>query len=419
MITDVPGQTITRAPEVHNHPPSGNFERDVIANSVKRKALDDMSGRPAKMVRKEIVFSSPAIRENLTRTDVLQCRRRIVEQRRAQFPALPKTMNETISRFDWMVENSKAVTVDNENMILINDHQHKIVVFGTVEALRFLCEMETIYMDGTFDYCVAHFAQLFTIHGVRNNNYVPLLFCLLPNKEASSYKKLFQLIVGKCWELTQLVFFANKVVVDFEAGIHVALKSTWPGIKIQGCLFHLTQAWYRKIQELGLVRQYRDQQSPIGIWLRWSLGLPFLNEREVAAAFRIMEPYGSIFPQLERYCRYLKRVYIEDAAIFPPKIWATDIVWNTETTNVCESFHSHYNNSFTSAHPNIYKFLAVLRGYFVDAQINMRSAHIPNNVLNRKSIRKKQTIQQFRMEYENGQRHLFDYVFNVSKYYKK
>lgn len=125
-----------------------------------------MSGRPAKMVRKEILFAPPAIRENLTKGDVLQCRRRIVIKIRSEFPALLNNIQGTMERFDWMVENGKALTTDNESMVLINDHVSKILVFGTVEALRFLCEMETIYMDGTFDYCVAHFLQLFTIHGV-------------------------------------------------------------------------------------------------------------------------------------------------------------------------------------------------------------------------------------------------------------
>ena len=50
--------------------------------------------------------------------------------------------------------------------------------------------MDTIYIDGTFKSCLKQFTQFFIIHGLKeSNNYVPLVFYLLPNKE----KKLMNL----------------------------------------------------------------------------------------------------------------------------------------------------------------------------------------------------------------------------------
>ena len=92
LLTNLAGDIILRPPVgYHEHPPVPNLARDVIANSVKRKAVDDMSGRPAKMVRREIVNSPVNIRRNLTKDDILQSRRRIIEARRAEYPSLPKT----------------------------------------------------------------------------------------------------------------------------------------------------------------------------------------------------------------------------------------------------------------------------------------------------------------------------------------
>ena len=100
-----------------------------------------------------------------------------------------------------MVLNLKYHNPDNESMVLINNHQSEIVAFGTIQSLRFLCQMRTIYMDGTFDYCVVNFAQLFTICGVRNRK-------KLPTRRYSSSS------------------FSYKVEVDFELAIQEAVKST-------------------------------------------------------------------------------------------------------------------------------------------------------------------------------------------------
>ena len=101
------------------------------------------------------------------------------------------------------------------NILLVNDRANTIVIFGAVKNLEFLCSLLKIYMDSTFTYCTIFFYQLFLIHGIKNGNYVPLIFCLLPNKEKSTYKIAFEHIVRKCGELG-LLFQPRKIVVDFE-----------------------------------------------------------------------------------------------------------------------------------------------------------------------------------------------------------
>ena len=49
-------------------------------------------------------------------------------------------------------------------------------------------------IDGTFKYCPTFFMQLYTIHGMVNG-YMPLVYCLLPNKTKDTY--------GKCGQLQQ------------------------------------------------------------------------------------------------------------------------------------------------------------------------------------------------------------------------
>lgn len=89
---------------------------------------------------------------------------------------------------------------------------------------------------GTFEFCVKFFLQMFTLRGIRNGNYVPLLFCLLPNKEQATYDLWLQLIVNKCAE-HNCVFFPARFFVDFEKAIHAAIRIIWVDIIIVGCLF--------------------------------------------------------------------------------------------------------------------------------------------------------------------------------------
>jgi hypothetical protein len=63
-----------------------------------------------------------------------------------------------------------------------------------------MCSQHTLYMDGTFDYCTKDFLQMFTIHALSNENYIPVAFCLLKDKQKSSYRTLFELLRSKCRE---------------------------------------------------------------------------------------------------------------------------------------------------------------------------------------------------------------------------
>jgi len=80
--------------------------------------------------------------------------------------------------------------------------------------------MKTVFIDGTFKSCPKLFYQLFTVHGVKNNHYVPLVLFLLPNKTSDTYTKAFHLI--------QNYLSPDKIYADFERAIHVAIFEVWP-----------------------------------------------------------------------------------------------------------------------------------------------------------------------------------------------
>jgi len=74
-------------------------------------------------------------------------------------------------------ENPKSIAQAHEQFLLINDEEKLIIIFTCGSNMRFLCEINDLYMDGTFKYAAGFFMQMFTIHGIKNGHYIPLVFC--------------------------------------------------------------------------------------------------------------------------------------------------------------------------------------------------------------------------------------------------
>jgi hypothetical protein len=154
--------------------------------------------------------------------------------------------------------------------VLVNDATENLLIFSTTTNLKCLCDVDTIYVDGTFKYCAQYFCQLFTLHGIVNGHYIPLVFCLLKNKEYTTYLNAFKAIAQKCAEIEskteseRLKFEPRVIFADFEESIQKAVCIMWPNSTLKGCRFHLAQSWFRKIQKLGLSNDYKDKTSNNG-----------------------------------------------------------------------------------------------------------------------------------------------------------
>jgi len=230
----------------HNHEKSSNNNRQIFANSLKRKAIDQITTRPLKLIRNEVQSSAA----DLTLNDVNSIRRSVCRSRRKTLPPLPKNLPEVHAALTNL-DTSTINTYKGENILLINDSILNIICFSTKTNLEFLCTCEKIFVDGTFEFCSKYFYQLFTIHGLKNGRYIPLAFTLLPNKLSSTYEYLFRVLTSKCATFN-LHFSPKTVVPDFEQAIHFTVKKVWPSITLVGCRFHLTQGWWRNIQKCGL-----------------------------------------------------------------------------------------------------------------------------------------------------------------------
>lgn len=76
--------------------------------------------------------------------------------------------------------------------------------------------------------------QMFTIHGIKNGHYIPLVFYLLPNKNMNAYINTIKFIVDKCSSI-HLRLSPKSVTTDFEKAILNSVNEIRPKTKIIGC----------------------------------------------------------------------------------------------------------------------------------------------------------------------------------------
>jgi hypothetical protein len=133
-------------------------------------------------------------------------------------------------------------------------------------------------MDGTFNYCDKNFTQLYTVHGLKNNIYISLMFSFLPDKTLKTY-------IGLLKKINAVGINLNKFVLDLLISMHQAINIIFSITHIWGCRFHLSQAWYHKIQSLGFAQEFNFANDELEKWLVHIFGLPFLNPIEVLRLF--------------------------------------------------------------------------------------------------------------------------------------
>ena len=224
-------------------------------------------------------------------------------------------------------------------------------------------------MDGTFKFCPKYFSQLYILVAEKNGWYIAVVSALLPDKMETTYNRLFR-------TLKQLVpNFPPKIMIDFEKAVMNSIKTNFPNCAISCCRFHLGQAWWRKIQNLGLTELFRDRSSEEGSWLRSFFGLPCVDAASVSDVFVdvLMADAPVNHPQCMEFSDYVLETYILGS--FTPEMWASDQLF-CRTNNATERNNRHYNEQFYSPSPNIFAFLEVLLQEDIGNVLKVRSSGV-------------------------------------------
>lgn len=234
----------------------------------------------------------------------------------------------------------------------------RIFIFG-VENARWHLESASInFMDGTFDICSAQFVQLYSIHidagsNHEETNVQPIIFALLPRKTEATYKRLFQTI--KNWAPK---WKPNLIKIDFEVAAINALRSVNRTTKISGCNFHFMQCLWRKIQEIGLAREYRENEE-IKRFCRMCGALSLIPLEFVVDGWLAIFGEAPESDKLRQFADYFIDQWLDNDKM-------NIDVWNVSkqrhrTNNVVEGWHRRMNKFVGRNTPNIYYLVGKLR----------------------------------------------------------
>ena len=179
----------------------------------------------------------------------------------------------------------------------------------------------------------------------------------------------------------------DAIHVDLESSVHVAIKAVFQDTQIKAWCFHLTQAWYRQIQKVGLTADYKDKDSETGRWLKMFFAMPAFQADEVENCFtEVLIAQAPTEEAAEKFADYILDNYITANSKFPPHIWANAGMGGS-TTNACESFHRYFADHFTRHSPNIFLFLEGLNAEQERTRLKIRSH---SNPIKRKDQRQKE-----------------------------
>ncbi|CAF1605535.1 unnamed protein product [Rotaria magnacalcarata] len=314
------------------------------------------------------------------------------------------------------------MSLDNEDFIIIDHHNPRYLAFGTLHSLKVLCESSHIFLDGTIKSCPSPFAQLYSIHCYSSilNGTTPVLYSLLPNKTKNLYT-LFLNDLRTAAVKYDLVFNPQFVTLDFEQGAISALKNVFPNTTIKGCNFHYNQCIFKKIQDLGLQKDYydslEDDPTSVKCLVQQTGALAFMPISKINELWcTIMDKFEHI-PRSQDFFDYYTDTWIDKGCLYPRQLWNYYNFNGPRTNNGLEGWHHRLNSNITTSTPNIYVVIDELKK---DYAFNMATTKQLENNTKKPQRRKQFMIRNERIlnlmnRYETGSLSLDDYFIKISK----
>ena len=155
---------------------------------------------------------------------------------------------------------------------------------------------------------------------------------------------------------------------DFENSFHNAVNEVFSNACLVGCLFHLGQSVWRKINSLNLTSLYLHNEN-MRLFCKMLVALAFIPVDDAVEVFEKLQ--DEIPEDLDDLVAYFEDTYIgrpfhrrRRDPPFKPELWNIydRIVRNLpKTNNAVEGWHRAFQTSLGYNHPTIYKFVEFLR----------------------------------------------------------
>ncbi|XP_030833106.1 uncharacterized protein LOC115920726 [Strongylocentrotus purpuratus] len=346
----------------HNHPPNhGRSNATKVKAATKRRATES-NERPQQVLMATLCEVTEEGRAALPSLNNM--RRNIRRQRQENPNALPIPM--TVEDLEIPVD--QRLTLGGE-LFLYHDSgrndPRRILVFTTERNLQLLSTSESWFADGTFKVVPTIFFQLWTIHATYEGHVVPLVYCLMLNKDQASYARvLAALQEGRA-------FYPTRIMIDYEFAAKNAFSQAFPNAHVQGCLFHLCQRIHERIKQEGLQVLYNEDEE-IRTQARMIGAIAFVPVEDTVEAFEALA--GIARAELQPVLNYFEDTYVgrpqraaghgRQAARFPPIMWNmfnATLQGEFRTNNHVEGWHRRFQIGVGADHPSFWQFLTCLK----------------------------------------------------------
>ena len=206
----------------------------------------------------------------------------------------------------------------------VHTDSRRILLFANENQMRVLYKAKRWYCDGTFRVVKDPFYQLFTVHAFvkkeGNIKQVPLMFIFMTGKSKRDYRVAFQAIKDLLQPDNE---GPQEFVIDYEAAIWGAIRSVFPNSTIKCCSYHYAQAIYRKIQDVGLQKDYVESFLT-KMFCKQLMALIYLPPAAMAEQFNILSYQIHGNQKLQLLFDYVYNT------------WMTSENWSTDEINVYE-----------------------------------------------------------------------------------
>lgn len=264
---------------------------------------------------------------------------------------IPQALQTTLRGMPFMLWDSGAVD------------PNRILMFGSKENLDSLKTHQHWFIDGTFKVAPKLFFQVFTIHSLVEHKALPMVYALMTDKTEASYNRLFDGLKN-----LQPALNPKSIMSDFEKASQNAVGQAFPAAEIVGCLFHLGQNLWRKVQQLNLANAYKNDEN-FRTHVKMLLALSFVPPADVAAVFD--ELVQQCPPEMADLIDYWEDNYIGRMRLntrvnprFPIPLWNVHArVTNglPRTNNSVEGWHHAFQQCVDCHHPSIIKLVEHFR----------------------------------------------------------
>ena len=181
----------------------------------------------------------------------------------------------------------------------------RVVIFGATWCAQALGRAQMWEADGTFKTAPTFRGQVYMAHAHCVGFVAPFAYALLPNKTSETYAITWAAIRANIGQ--EAADLDRLGAMNFDVASIGAAPAAFPGIRFEGCYFHLAQSVRRQAQQLGLQRKYASDAE----FQLWAMMIP-------ALAFPPVDGFAAGFDHIETLfadggqplCAYFEANYI-------------------------------------------------------------------------------------------------------------